>query len=142
VKAVRGRGRSRVAGVDDRYFSSLAAKRERSRRVRRLKLTTGSRQAPRGAHPEPLGDDFVSLRDGRHTVTNRARAVHRSEDLIGRDVDEEGESVDDYLARKTREFNEGTRTCPLDVALWLRFAEFQTELLALTKQRSEPNSQP
>jgi hypothetical protein len=91
---------SAATAADRRYFSSRVASRERSRGVRRLKLKE-KRDVPR-ARPEPLGDDFVSFGFG-----NR----HRDGFLGGggndeEEGEEEGESVDDYLARRTREFNE------------------------------------
>ena len=38
---------------------------------------------------------------------------------------EEGESWEDYLYRRTREYNERTREDPYNVPLWLEFAQFQ-----------------
>ncbi|CAI5981581.1 unnamed protein product [Closterium sp. NIES-65] len=41
--------------------------------------------------------------------------------------EEEGETWDEYVFRRTREFNEDTRRHPLDEQLWLRFVSFQDE---------------
>lgn len=48
---------------------------------------------------------------------------------------EEGESVEDSLLRRTREFNELTRTRPQELQGWLDFAAFQDELVKVGRKR-------
>lgn len=48
---------------------------------------------------------------------------------------EEGESFEDSLLRRTREFNELVRTRPQDLQGWLDFAAFQDEFLKLGRKR-------
>jgi hypothetical protein len=48
---------------------------------------------------------------------------------------EEGESFEDSLLRRTREFNELIRTRPQDLQGWLDFAAFQDEFLKLGRKR-------
>ena len=43
----------------------------------------------------------------------------------GEDEEEEGESWNDYIIRRTREFNTSTRERPDDENSWLEFAKFQ-----------------
>jgi hypothetical protein len=46
-------------------------------------------------------------------------------------VQREGETNEEMLLRRTKEFNVATRERPLDVSLWLEFARFQVRLCAL-----------
>ena len=128
-----------------RYFSPVAVSRETNRRVRRLKLclhrrgrtrqTTTPPPPPPPQQSEPFGDDFVPFPFPFFSVAGRrgddVATAEKNED-DDEEEEEEGESVDDYVARKTREFNEGTRTRPRDPDTWLRYAEFQSQALALT----------
>mmetsp|Transcript_3802 Transcript_3802/g.9099 ORF Transcript_3802/g.9099 Transcript_3802/m.9099 type:complete len:200 (-) Transcript_3802:420-1019(-) len=131
--ATAGEGK-RGTGAEGRYFSSLALMRERNRRVRRLNLASGcSWQHRVSSHAssersEPLGD-FVLLNGAAHTIhpVNQSRsqttARHRDEDPVFKE-DAEGESTDEYLTRRTREFNENIRAQPHNLGLWPHFAEF------------------
>ena len=131
----------RVTGAEGRYFSPLSLMRERNRHVRRLKLTgagvgvgSGYQRPPR-ARPEPFGD-FAPLSSGHVPILTCA--FDRTETVRGSNViEEEGESTNDYLTRRTREFNGSTRSRPHDLGLWLRFAEFQDEFRTQTRKKSE-----
>lgn len=50
--------------------------------------------------------------------------------------EEEGENFDDYLYRKTKEFNEKTQRNPNDIQLWKEFVKLQDELLQLGKKQT------
>ncbi len=52
------------------------------------------------------------------------------DDRRGSDNEEsEGETVDDYLFRRTKELNEHTREHPNDIAGWIKFIQFQVIIL-------------
>ncbi|KAL6049515.1 hypothetical protein QOT17_020395 [Balamuthia mandrillaris] len=48
--------------------------------------------------------------------------------------EEEEETVDEYLRRRTREYNEQTREHPKDIKLWLQYIAFQDEYQALSSR--------
>ena len=48
---------------------------------------------------------------------------------------QEGESVDEFILRKTKEFNVATRERYFDIDVWLQFAAFQDQVHALPSDR-------
>jgi len=53
--------------------------------------------------------------------------------------DEEGESFDDFLYRKAREFNQQTREHPEDIKGWIAFVNFQ-EIHEFRKETNESSN--
>ena len=71
--------------------------------------------------------DEEMKRDARASVEGRVGAgTKEGESEMGEG--ERGETWEEYVRRRTREFNEQTRERPLDEALWLQFAAFQVGL--------------
>ena len=83
----------------------------------------------RGIKTEP-GQEYIPLLSGMVTEEDRKG---RTGSLVV-EVETKGETQQDYLNRKTREFNEETRRHPYDIDLWLDYAKFQEEYLSLGKQ--------
>eukprot|EP00898_Chlorokybus_atmophyticus_P000447 jgi/Chlat1/1402/Chrsp12S01975 len=97
-----------------RYFSSKHVGRERDRRLKRVHARAS---APKRM-PGSLGE-FVPVVPG----------------LVEERAEEEGESFEDHLLRRTKELNQLTRERPGDVQLWLDFAAFQDELIRLSRRK-------
>eukprot|EP01047_Picozoa_sp_COSAG01_P036553 COSAG01_NODE_2859_length_6958_cov_21.603994_1_plen_529_part_00 len=144
--ALRGQGRDRARGgwgrrlrgrsgaVDDddggggggggsrrgRYWQPDDSKQlgKRGARRRVIDLSGWRGPAPRGS------PDFVSL----HCEAAGAKGGDQGGcgDELG-DGQQQGESLEARLLRRTREFNEATRARPGDASLWLRFVDFQEE---------------
>ncbi|CAI5933243.1 unnamed protein product [Closterium sp. NIES-65] len=107
----RGKG-GRPSGIGasaaNRYWSPWNAVFERSKEVRRLTAAAARKQQGEG---------------GRGGGEEGVLGVGGKEE----EGEEEGETWDEYVFRRTREFNEDTRRHPLDEQLWLRFVSFQDE---------------
>ncbi|GAX76039.1 hypothetical protein CEUSTIGMA_g3482.t1 [Chlamydomonas eustigma] len=52
--------------------------------------------------------------------------------------DAEGETVEEYILRKTKEYNIATRERPSELQLWLDFSAFQLESAHLLSRRGQP----
>lgn len=81
-------------------------------------------QSPPQQRPATPLRDFISLTDSEpQNPATKEGSV------------EEGESFEDSLLRRTREFNELTRTRPQDLQAWLDFAAFQDEFLKVGRKK-------
>jgi hypothetical protein len=131
---------------DFRYWGPAAVRAERSARLRRWRRGGGSPAADARASLPSSG--FLSLdpaRDAeeaqladwqRHGRPSVAAAVGLetavSED---RGLQRDGESAEERILRRTREFNRAVRERPEDLHVWLDFAAFQDEAAALGPRR-------
>lgn len=108
--------RSKDASQSLRYTNTRFTHLENDLEFKRLTLT----------HPESkekwVSEDFV--------VVERDEAKEEEEEL-------QGESLDDFLTKKTREFNQQTREHPENIDLWLKFIEFQDEFFKLGKKQTK-----
>lgn len=106
---------ARDATQQVRYCARKYAFQEGDVDMKRLNLAKGNR-AERG-----YSMDFIPLE----------QAITKQYDDDERD---EGESLEDYLTRRTRYFNEHLREDPGDIRGWLDFANFQDEFMNLGKK--------
>jgi len=109
----------------ERYFSGGASMRARDRRIPKLRkpsLIKGEDKNAKG--------DFVPL--------NSKVPMANGEGAEPTHVEDAGmESVNSYLMRRTKMFNQAVRERPQDTQVWIDFARFQDQFLALTNKRSE-----
>ena len=127
----------RVARVreSDFYGLNLTCKREREstkeRYFTRGMSSRSDRSAPRLRKP--------SLVDTAKADTNAEEFVKLELHNLGvPHMAEDGmENAHAHLMQRTKSFNEKTRERPEDVELWIEFARFQDEFMALTRKRSE-----
>lgn len=73
--------------------------------------------------PDWIHSDFVAVeeKEGKEE-SNEEEVCENSSKIL---INQEGESLDDYLTRQTREFNANTRYHPEDIKTWLKFVDFQ-----------------
>lgn len=105
--------------VKERYFTRSAQVRSRDRNTPKFRKPALPSQS-RGEGEE----SYVKFR-----VSSTGEDGRGEEDCM--------ESVNSYLMRKTKMFNEKTRQTPEDVNLWIDFAKFQDQFMMLTRKRSE-----
>lgn len=79
--------------------------------------------------------ESVSASEHMHQHWIEQHQQHEAEQVMEKEEEKE-ESFEDYLLRRTREFNEQTRARPHDVDLWMRFVRFQDELVRMQKRRN------
>ncbi|KAL2629502.1 hypothetical protein R1flu_014188 [Riccia fluitans] len=109
-----------------RYWSPKFSSLERKRKMRHLSFSKdrgGSKSHQPGVSAL---EDFIPL------DIEEAPKKASSETEI-RDV---GETWQEYVTRKTREYNEQTRERPHDESLWISFANFQDELIQTTDKKA------
>lgn len=105
--------------VKERYFTRSAQMRTRDRNAPKFRKPALPNQSRREVEAE-----YVQLRVSSNAEDGR--------------IEEDGmESVNAYLMRQTKLFNEKTRQTPEDVNVWIDFAKFQDQFMALTRKRSE-----
>ncbi|KAI5059254.1 hypothetical protein GOP47_0025573 [Adiantum capillus-veneris] len=108
---------------EGRYWSAKVTSLERRKDFRRLKISLHVSKPKAKTHFLLPPGDFISLED-----------LDAQEELKANCTLQE-ESWDDYVIRKTKEFNQHTRERPQDESLWIAFANFQDELIkAATKK--------
>ena len=109
----------------ERYFSGVASMRARDRRMPKLRKPALIKREEKDSNSE-----FVAL---RHRVSSN---VGNGDGAAP--VEDDGmESVNAYLMRRTKMFNQAARESPHDVKVWIDFAQFQDQFLALTNKRAE-----
>eukprot|EP00232_Nephroselmis_pyriformis_P023685 CAMPEP_0182854094 /NCGR_PEP_ID=MMETSP0034_2-20130328/1052_1 /TAXON_ID=156128 /ORGANISM="Nephroselmis pyriformis, Strain CCMP717" /LENGTH=497 /DNA_ID=CAMNT_0024984891 /DNA_START=122 /DNA_END=1612 /DNA_ORIENTATION=- len=102
-----------------RCFASTHLRRGRDRTLRRLRLGLGTFERAEAMRAPP--EEFIPL----------------GGDESDSEGEEEGESFEGALMRRSKEFNLATRERPYDLGLWLEFAAFQDEFLRLSRKRTQ-----
>lgn len=111
----------------DRYFHGKYFLRERSKHVKRLMLGEKMRhQQIRGklSMPPPAFLPLQKLSEGVIGATQ-----------VSAEQDEEGETIEEYMLRRTKEFSTKTREDPYEEQLWLDYAAFQDECSKLLSRK-------
>ena len=112
-----------------RYLRSANLAALQDRRARRINMSRAGASGPGEVRAWAAADVLpVPL-----AVQSQTAAMAVAADAAGA---EEGESVEEALGRKTREFNAATRLRPRDAGGWLAFAAFQDEFARLQGRRS------
>ncbi|KAK9820400.1 hypothetical protein WJX72_009973 [[Myrmecia] bisecta] len=112
-------------GLRQRYFLAGQVRREYDRRLRRLHLGRSAvqraqqreQQQRRLQMPMPA---FIPVAAGGEQEAKPGVPAEA-------EAEEPGETAEQYLMRRTKEFNVATRERPYDLQLWLDFAAFQDE---------------
>eukprot|EP01018_Ginkgo_biloba_P028678 Gb_12287 [translate_table: standard] len=108
--------------VEGRYWSAKFVSLERRKDLRRVHVTSGEK--PALLH---MGD-FVPL--CQQIIAGEANDLESASDMEG------GETWDEFVIRRTREFNKLTRDHPHDEKTWISFANFQDEIASGQKKKS------
>ena len=125
LQLVGKKSKEREGARKERYFSGVASMRARDRRMPKLRKPMLAKPEDKSANSE-----FVALR--------RNTSVPAGEGDVVAHVEDDGmESVNAYLLRRTKMFNQAVRESPHDVKVWIEFARFQDQFLALTNKRAE-----
>ncbi|KAI8876533.1 DUF1740-domain-containing protein [Backusella circina FSU 941] len=75
-----------------------------------------------------IESDYVASGvDYRSVEGNKVKRMEEDPDLVESEVEEEGESFQDYIRNRTIQFNRDLDKHPYDTQLWLQFIEFQDE---------------
>eukprot|EP01048_Picozoa_sp_COSAG05_P003158 COSAG05_NODE_142_length_16591_cov_6.726837_3_plen_340_part_00 len=123
IAMLRSRGRS---GDDsssrNRYYESKQLRKRATRCLDLSRNRTGG-PVPGGATDVVL--DFLPL-----ALQDRSNVSGDDETPASR-----GETLEERLTRRTKEFNQQTRARPQDVELWMSFVHFQAEFAPLTRRR-------
>ena len=109
-----------------RYFESNQLRGRRTARCMDL-----SRDRTGAAGGSVLAPDFLSLATPPAGGSHSTSGVSDSAEQPGY----RGETLEERLMRKTKEYNEQTRARPQDIELWMGFVHFQTEFAPLTRRR-------
>eukprot|EP00250_Pteridium_aquilinum_P014193 c21834_g1_i2 orf=187-3744(-) len=110
---------------EGRYWSAKFVSLERRKDFKRLKILVHASN-PRGRKYNSLpSSDFVSLED-LDAQEEKSEASYTLQE----------ESWDDYVIRKTKEYNQRTRERPQDESLWIAFANFQDELIKAASKKA------
>lgn len=109
--------------LEGRYWSAKYAALERRKDFRRVQIVMHPSKS-KGKKPFLAPGDFIAVDD---------TDIQQEED--GQHIVRE-ESWDDYVIRKTREFNQSTRERPHDESLWIAFANFQDELIKQASRKA------
>ncbi|ESQ48150.1 hypothetical protein EUTSA_v10019937mg [Eutrema salsugineum] len=117
VDSLDGRAKS-----DNRYWYAKHAAMERNKNFKRIRLS-----ASREAVDSSL-DHFIPLEEAETVPESE------EEDLLSK-ASMMGESWEDEVLNKTREFNRLTRERPHDEKAWLAFAEFQDKVSSMQPQK-------
>ncbi|CAM6088353.1 unnamed protein product [Calypogeia fissa] len=112
-----------------RYWSLKFSSLQRKRKLPHLRIGnhkfekngTGSKSAAPLAHFVPLDTTWRPI-EGEGDLEEESK--------------EEGETWVDYVAHKTKELNRLSRERPHDESVWIRFANFQDELIQATGNRA------
>lgn len=111
------------AKSDNRYWYAKHAAMERNKNFKRIRLS-----ASREAVDSSLDHHFIPLEE--------AETVQESEEEDDLPKDSvTGESWEDEVLNKTREFNRLTRERPHDEKAWLAFAGFQDKVSSMQPQK-------
>ncbi|XP_024385096.1 uncharacterized protein [Physcomitrium patens] len=107
-----------------RYWSGEAMALETRRDLRRIRIHS----------LRPSAATFNSRQDLDTFIPLEEKDI-KKKDVGDEDEQEEGESWNDYIIRRTREFNSLTRERPDDENSWLEFAKFQDELVHMAQRK-------
>lgn len=131
-----------------RYFHAVHAMQERSRKARRLRMAARLQPIPTAtvakrpgllSRSMPLPEVIPVDVSSERLASGAAASTSGRGGEWGRDgADGDawvGETVDEYVMRRTRDFNVMTRETPDDVGPWLRFVAFQDEAADLMGTR-------
>lgn len=111
------------AKSDNRYWYAKHAAMERNKNFKRIRLS-----ASREAVDSSLDHHFIPLEEAE-TVQESEEEDDLSKDSMM------GESWEDEVLNKTREFNRLTRERPHDEKAWLAFAGFQDKVSSMQPQK-------
>jgi hypothetical protein len=100
------------SATESRYFKGKLSKMQRSKHLDLKTIRTSDESSEQ--------KDFISL----------------EEEYNSDDENQQGETLEQYTYRRTREFNEKTKQDPYHIETWLEFIEFQGEFSALQKYKN------
>ncbi|BBN07353.1 hypothetical protein Mp_4g03110 [Marchantia polymorpha subsp. ruderalis] len=109
-----------------RYWSPKFSSLERKRKLRHVRLCKERFGFKQKEHNSAALGDFVPL-EFEKAVQNTSS--------VAEDVDA-GETWQEYVTRKTKEYNEQIRERSRDESLWISFANFQDELIQATEKKA------
>ncbi|KAL3687491.1 hypothetical protein R1sor_013800 [Riccia sorocarpa] len=109
-----------------RYWAPKYSSLERKRKMRHLSVYKDRLRSKSHHHGIPSLEEFIPLE-----VEEAPKDA--SSETEKRDA---GETWQEYVTRKTREYNEQTRERPHDESLWISFANFQDELIQATDKKA------
>lgn len=116
-------------GRAPRYYGAAMLRLERSARLRRWRRW--QRAGAAGGGGGAATADRLPAWSQAHSSGGRSRSTLRDDEQgqgLGQGQGgqpEEGETQEEFLLRRTRDFNVATRERPYDLQLWLDFAKFQ-----------------
>lgn len=118
----------KVKGGKNRYWAGKHLNIEKSKDFKRLNVKV--HLLGKDTKGDACGDswgDYVSLDDDGPKPTRvetKGTGLGPDDESDGQ---EEGESWEEHLRRRTKELNEKTRDRPMDASVWMEFANFQDE---------------
>eukprot|EP00002_Diphylleia_rotans_P025590 TRINITY_DN5063_c0_g1_i6.p1 TRINITY_DN5063_c0_g1~~TRINITY_DN5063_c0_g1_i6.p1 ORF type:complete len:606 (+),score=112.85 TRINITY_DN5063_c0_g1_i6:1288-3105(+) len=108
-----------------RYCGRTFVKLEKSKSIRRIDLSRNTIQSK--IRIGSASTDYLSLEtevQSKHGFTSLLEKADEGEE------EEEGETYEVYITRKTKELNQKTREQPKNIDAWIELAKFQEEFLS------------